>query len=261
MLAASLAAGSLSAGSLSANPADTPKPLYYEMRYFKMRTDRTEQGRRTNAFLSSAYLPAAKKAGAGLIGLFGASIAPDSPFTLVLTSYPSLEAFGSVREKLAASEDYQKALAEYNGGPDQGFVTMESTLLRGFDTFPGIEQPPPGEPRRPARMFELRTYQALNESYEQKKIKMFGAGGEIGIFKRLGLSPTWFGQAIAGVNLPHISYMVAFENLAAREKLWAAFGSDSEWQKLRSSPEFGVPGLSSNISNSILNPLGASEIR
>ena len=254
-------ATTLAAGSLSSNAAETPTSAWYELRYYRMRTDRTEQGRRTNAFLNGAYLPAVKKAGAGPIGLFGSLIAPDSPFTLCLTSYPSLAAMETVRENLAASPEYQKALADFDGAPDQPYIKMESWLLRAFDFFPAIEVPEgAGDARRPARIFEMRTYQALNQTYLQKKIKMFGSG-ELGIFKRLGIAPVWFGEAVAGADLPHLTYMTSFENLAAREKAWAAFGPDPDWIKLRTNPEFSMPGLSSNMSISILNPLNRSDIR
>jgi len=242
--------------------AETVKSSYYELRYFKMRTDRTEQNKRTSAFLSGVYMPAAKRAGAGPIGLFSSLIAPESPFMICLSSYPSLAAMESAREKLAASEDYRKGLAAYDGGADPAYERMESWVLRAFDFFPAIEIKAtlPADPKPPARLFEMRTYESASETLLRQKIKMFGSG-EVGIFRRVGLQPVWFGEAIAGSQLPHLTYMVAFENLAAREKNWAAFGSDPEWVKLRTTPEFAVPPLVSNISNAILNPVNGSDIR
>src|ERR1022692_39331 len=181
-----LIAASLAAGAMSANAETTPKSAYYEMRYFRMRTDKTEQPKRTNAFLSSVYLPAAKKAGAGPVGLFGSVIGPDTPFTMCLASYPSLAAMEAARDKLAASEEYQKGLAEYNAG-DPAFDKMESWILRAFDFFPAIELLPP-DPKRPPRVFELRTYESQNESLLARKIRMFGAG-EVGIFRKVGAQP------------------------------------------------------------------------
>ncbi len=252
-------AATLAAGAASASAAETTKSNYYELRYFQLRTDASEQGKRTGAFLSGVYMPAAKRAGAGPIGLFSSLIAPASPFLICLSSYPSLAAMESAREKLAASDDYLKALAEYDMAPARAYERMESWVLRAFDFFPAIEVLP-AEPKRPARLFEMRTYESANQTLLQRKIKMFGSG-EVGIFRRVGLQPVWFGEAIAGSNLPHLTYMVAFENLAAREKNWAGFGSDPEWVKLRNTPEFSVPPLVSNISNAILNPVNGSDIR
>jgi hypothetical protein len=252
-------ATTLAAGAISTSAAETTKSSYYELRHFQLRTDSTEQNRRTSAFLSGVYMPAAKRAGAGPIGLFSALIAPSAPFMLCLTSYPSLAAMESVREKLAGSDEYVKALADYDGAPERAYERVESWLLRAFDFFPAIEVLPP-DPKRPARLFEMRTYESANETLMRRKIKMFGSG-EVGIFRRVGLQPVWFGEAIAGATLPHITYMVAFEDLAAREKNWAGFGVDPEWRKLSTTPEFAVPPLVSNISNAILRPMNGSDIR
>jgi hypothetical protein len=119
----------------------------------------------------------------------------------------------------------------------------------------------PAEAGRPARIFELRTYESLNESSVQQKIKMFGAGGEIGIFRACGMQPVLFGEAVAGANMPHVSYMLAFENLAAREKLWAVFQANPDWIKLKASPDYSSPSLVINISNAILAPVAGSDIR
>jgi len=255
MLAASFAVGAASSGAQTAS-----KSAYYELRYFRMRTDHTEQNRRTTEFLSRYYMPAAKHAGAGPIGLFSASIAPNAPFILRLASYPSLAAFEAARDKLAGDADYQKALADYNSNPDPGFMRMDSWLLRAFDSFPAMETGP-ADASRPARIFELRTYESLNESSVQQKIKMFGAGGEIGIFRACGMQPVLFGEAVAGANMPHVSYMLAFENLAAREKLWAVFQANPDWIKLKASPDYSSPSLVINISNAILAPVAGSDIR
>ena len=222
-----------------------------------MRADRTEQNRRTTGFLTKTYMPAAKSAGAGPIGLFSAEVAPNAPFVLCLTSFPSWAAMESVRERLAAG-DYQKALAEFDSG-EPGYQRIESWILRAFDFFPAIEIPA-GDAQRPARIFELRTYDSLNESTLRQKIKMFGAG-EIEAFRQSGITPLMFGESIAGANMPHISYMVSFENAAARTKNRAAFNVNPLWQKLRTSPEYATASLVINTTNSILNPIAGSDIR
>jgi hypothetical protein len=83
----------------------------------------------------------------------------------------------------------------------------------------------------------------------------------VGIFRRCGLQPVFFGETIFGANMPSLTYMVGYENMAGRDKAWSAFGADPEWQKLRARPELSDPEIVSNISNAILRPLAASEIR
>jgi hypothetical protein len=56
-------------------------------------------------------------------------------------------------------------------------------------------------------------------------------------------------------------YMLSYDDLAAREKLWRAFGSDPEWKRISTPPEMGDAEIVSNITNVILQPLTFSAIR
>jgi hypothetical protein len=85
--------------------------------------------------------------------------------------------------------------------------------------------------------------------------------GEIGIFRRLGMRPVFFGQTIVGRDMPNLTYMLAFDDLAHRERAWRAFGADPEWQKLRATPGLSDAEIVSNISSAILRPLPFSPIR
>jgi hypothetical protein len=85
--------------------------------------------------------------------------------------------------------------------------------------------------------------------------------GEIAIFRRCGILPVFFGETVIGRNMPNLTYMVAFDDLAARERAWRAFGGDPEWKKLRAMPGYADSEIVSNISNAILRPLPFSPIR
>ncbi len=135
---------------------------------------------------------------------------------------------------------------------------MENSLLRAFDARPNMAIPATG--KHPPRVFELRTYESNNAKAGQRKIKMFNEG-EAAIFERLGMAPVFFGETIVGRNLPNLTYMLSFESMAARDRLWGMFGADSEWQKLRAQPGYADAEIVSNISNSILRPLDFSPIR
>ncbi len=250
----------LAAGAVPlASAQEAPKQAYFELRYYRMRNGRSNPSRRTSDFVSRTYVPAAKRAGVGPIGVFNPVIAPEQPFLLVLSGYPSLAAMQASLEKLAADADYQKALAEFSANPDLSYVRMESSLFRCFPSVPQIE-PGPAPEGRGARTFELRTYESDNEETLKRKIKMFG-DGEVAIFRKSGLQPVFFGEALVGPNLPRLTYMVAYENMAGRDKAWGAFGQDPEWQKLRSQPGYADAEIVSNISNAILRPAAGSEIR
>ena len=229
-----------------------------ELRWLHMRTNTENQMQRTTEFLRTAA-PILKRSGASQLGFFGSVIADESPFILALASFPSLAAMEAAREKAAADKDYVQALQAYNASPSLGFERMESSLLRCFEGMPQVD-PPPTDGEHAPRVFELRMYESNNTFTLARKIKMFNEG-EIGIFKRLGMRPVFYGETLIGARMPNLVYMLSFDNLAAREKLWQAFGADPEWQKLRVQPGFSDAENVSNISNSILRPLPFSDIR
>ena len=49
---------------------------------------------------------------------------------------------------------------------------------------------------------------------------MFGELGELAIFRRTGLRPVFFGNNLIGDRLPSFTYMLTFDDMAAREKNW-----------------------------------------
>jgi len=245
-----------SAGLAAMPAAAAPQSAFFELRYYHMRTG--SQTPRTADFLGKHFLPAAQRLGIGPLGFFGAVIAEESPFVLALISYPSAAAFADSNERLAADKEFQRGFDEYNSITDLSYVRMENSLLRAFDVMPSIALPLAGG--HAPRIFELRTYESNNAKAAQLKIRMFNEG-EAGIFQRLGMAPVFFGETLVGRNLPNLTYMLSFESLAARDKLWGAFGADPEWQKLRAQPGYADAEIVSNISNAILRPLDFSPIR
>ena len=239
--------------------APAPKRSIIELRYLRMRNTADNQAQRTSDFLKNTAMPALKRAGVSPIGFFTSVIAEESPFLLALAAFPNLAAMDAAREKENADADYIHGRDAYNSAPGLGYQRLESSLLRCFDVMPNVE-PPADDGKRPARIFELRMYESNNTVTLARKIKMFN-DGEAGIFKRLGMQPVFFAETIVGAKMPNLVYMLSFDDLAARDRLWKAFGSDPEWQKLRAQPGYSDSEIVSNISNSILRPLSFSDIR
>jgi hypothetical protein len=242
---------------LAAVPASAAQQnAFFELRYYHMRNG--SQTQRTGDFLGKCLLPAAQRLGIGPLGFFGAVIAEGSPFILTLISYPSADALAHSMERLAADKEFQRGFDEYNSATELSYIRMDSSLLRAFDSVPSVVVPPAGQ--RPPRIFELRTYESNNAKAAQRKIRMFNEG-EAAIFQRLGMAPVFFGETLVGRNLPNLTYMLSFESMAARDKLWGAFGADPEWQRLRAQPGYADAEIVSNIGNAILRPLDFSPIR
>jgi hypothetical protein len=85
--------------------------------------------------------------------------------------------------------------------------------------------------------------------------------GETALFRKLGMKVVFFGEALAGPNLPQLTYMLAYDDVAAREKAWGEFGSHPDWNKMKNMPGVSDGEIVSNISNALLRPMPFSGIR
>jgi hypothetical protein len=132
-------------------------------------------------------------------------------------------------------------------------------LLRGFSTVPAIEAVAP-RPENKTHVFELRTYESNNPRSLARKIRMFDEG-EVAIFRKVGMKVVFFGEALTGQNLPQLTYMLAYDDMAAREKAWADFVQHPEWLKMKGQPGASDAEIVSSISNSMLRPLPFSPIK
>ena len=233
---------------------------YIELRYFRLRNTRENQRQRVVDFIKNAYLPVALRNGLGPVGVFSSLIAPETPFILTARSYGSLYAMEQAWEKIGADAEYQKATQAFQSLPGLSYMRVETQLLRAFEGFPQIIAPPIEE-KKPVRVFELRTYEANNWGALRKKISMFDTMGEIRIFKKTGLTPVFFGETVFGPNQPSLTYMLAYDDLAARERNWRAFGNDPDWLKLRATEGYSDAEVVSNISNIMFSALPFSQIR
>jgi NIPSNAP len=238
--------------------ADTSKS-FFEITAWRLHNSPEDQLHRVSDYLEAGLFPALTRAGAKPVAAFANLIGPDGPSLFSITQYPSLGAMQDVLAKLAADQQYDKASQTLGSGSGMPFVTAESSLFQSLSIIP--------EPilssdasSRPPRIFELRTYQSQSMAARQKKAAMFN-GGEIGIFQRLGMRPVFIGESVVGPRQPNITYMLSFDNLDGREKLWRSFGSDPEWKKLSAPPELKDAQIVANISNIILRPLPFSPIR
>lgn len=211
-------------------------------------------------YLRNALIPALSRMGSGPVGVFNVSIGPDSPALYVLIPHASLAAFGTCDERLSQDSEYMKAGAEYldANSSNPAFLRMECSLMRAFAGMPKLEVPAATPAKKP-RLFELRTYESTSTTDAKLKIRMFNEG-EIGIFRRTGLAPVFFGETLIGDRMPNLTYMICFDDPIAREKCWDAFRKDPEWKKISTDPMYTKSEIVSNITNVLLRPTGYSQI-
>jgi hypothetical protein len=237
-LAASALAG-VGSAALTATAADAPAGQtqeYYEWRLYRLQSAANLP--LLHSYLETAAIPAKNRIGIKLIGVFTEKEPKESPLLFVLTPYPTLDAFMTTSARMKADAAYQQAGAEYLQVPrsSPAFERIDTWLLRAFSGMPAMEIPAYSRDRKP-RLFEVRTYEAYSTAKSSKKIDMFNQG-EIAIMRRVGLAPVFFGQAIVGSNLPHLTYMTSAENEEAHKQHWDAFRADAEWVKMRTDPQY-----------------------
>ncbi len=211
-------------------------------------------------YAEKALIPSLNRLGAKAVGVYVETQPPQTqpkPLTYyVLVPYDNVEQWATISAKLSADAEYQKAAASYLAAQaaDPIYDRIESSLLRAFETMPKVEKPS-GKPQ----VYNLRIYESHNEAAGQKKIEMFNQG-EIAIFRRVGLTPVFFGETIAGLRMPNLTYLLAFNDDKARTDAWNKFRGDPEWLKLKAIPEYEDKKIVSRITNTLLTPAAYSQI-
>lgn len=244
---------------------------FLELTTFRLHNSDENQLKRVSDYIETGRFPALTRAGAlsgggalsssvaKPIAAFSNLIGSDGPSVFTITQYASLAAVQDVLTKLEADEAHQNSLEALSSGPGMPFVAIESSLFHSLAIIPAAVLPD-DTASRPPRIFELRIYQSQSIPARQKKAAMFNSG-EIAIFQRLGMRPVFIGESVIGPRQPNITYMLSFDSLAEREKLWQSFSSDPEWKKLSAPPELKDAQIVANISNTILRPLPFSPLR
>ena len=227
---------------------------FYELRVYSF-TNAAQQAI-VEDYLKNGLIPALNRLGSNNVGVFTELEVGRQTKLFVLIPYPSIVDFTTQESKLATDAVYQQQSAGYLNAPlaTPVYERIESSLLQAFTGMPKIELPGTFP-----RIFELRQYQSPTEYAGKKKIEMFNEGREIGIFKRLGFKPVFYSETIIGADRPNLTYLVTFDNMEAHSQLWKAFGSDPEWIKLKTMPEY-PDALVSKITSTMLTPAAYSQI-
>jgi len=243
-------------GSSPSGPRRTP---VFELRRFRFRFGTMEA--RHGQYAKEALVPALNRLGIRPIGAFSVTMGEESPGVYMLLPHPDAESVVSLPARLRDDAEYARAAGSFRSLPasDPPYVRRESSLLLPFERFPEIVAPT-GAQAAASRVFELRCYQSHNEQAHLKKVEMFERAGEIEIFRRVGLTPVFFGRDLIGQGLPSLTYLLVFKDATARESAWAAFRDDPEWIKLRSTPGFSNAEILTNIRTALLRPTDYSQM-
>ena len=251
------------AGVAAVSPLPTLEALgqpatrqYFELRRYHLLPGAKQ--RAFNTFVGDAMVPAMNRAGVAKVGAFTVMYGDNAPSLYLVLAHQTLDSVATLRDRLADDAAYAsagKAILE-SALADPPFVRVESTLLRAIESMPTVE-PSAGVAAKSPRIYELRIYESHNDRAALNKLKMFNAG-EVPIFRKTGLTPVFFGEAVVGAQLPNLTYMLTFADMAARDAAWAAFSRDPDWRTLSADAQYR--DNVSAISDIILRPTAYSQI-
>jgi hypothetical protein len=107
-------------------------------------------------------------------------------------------------------------------------------------------------------IYELRIYRcvpgrlpALLSRFENETMR---------IWQKHGISQTGFWTTLIGNSNQEITYMLAWDSMAEREKLWRAFLADPEWAEVVGKTERDGQ-LVENTSSQLLSPVAFSAVK
>jgi hypothetical protein len=249
--ASALAAASVAAAALEA--AEGKMSEVYELRVYTLKPGKQAI---LDHYLSKAFIPALARYEIGPVGVFVDKSADPLKYHVLIVA-PTADQLVRLSARLAGDADYRKAAAEYLGAPasDPVYTRIESSLMVPIEGMPRMAKPDTSR----SRLFNLRIYESHNERAGKKKIEMFNKG-ELAIFRRVGLTPVFFAETVAGSAMPNLTYLLVFPDEAGRKAAWDRFRADEEWKKLRAIPEYADKEIVSRITNLVLTPTEYSGI-
>jgi hypothetical protein len=220
----------LSLGVLPGGQAKTP--AYFELRVYQLKN----RGAKVvmDAYLQQVFIPAALRQGIAKVGVFTELHFPEPPRLYVLLVHPSLDSVQNLDQALQKDAAYGQASQTYRQLLPEGmpYERVSTSLIAAFNGMPQWESPPQG-----STIFELRNYESPSEDGLLRKIAMFD-DEELPLFREIGLTPVFFGKDLAGKNLPCLTYLLAFPDMATRDKNWDVFARHPAWLAMRDLPKY-----------------------
>lgn len=209
---------------------------FYQLKIYDFKDD--AQIKVIEDYLKTAYLPALKQQGIKNVGVFK-PIADSLKQLFVLVPFASLEELTSLDDLLLKNQEYLQNGAEYikASAENPPYQRMQVILLEAFQDMPKMKASAIDTPRKD-RVYELRSYHAPTEAYLQNKLEMFNEGGEISLFEKLGFNAVFYGEVLAGPEMPNLMYLTTFANQESRDKHWEQFGNSPEWKAMAELPKY-----------------------
>ena len=107
-------------------------------------------------------------------------------------------------------------------------------------------------------VYELRIYRCVPGRLPALLTRFESA--TLAIWERHGIRQAGFWTTVIGSSNHDLTYMLAWESMAERERIWTAFMADPEWIAARTASEADGP-IVQNIESQLLAPTAFSSAR
>ena len=217
----------------------TDQQMYYEMKIYNV--PQPGQAEMVDKYLAGALIPALHRAGINNVGAFkpiAADTARSGKFVYLFIPYETADKYINLITQLENDTEYLQAGKEFMDAPfdNPPFARYESIFLKAFKGMPRLSVPSFNTPKGD-RIYELRDYESATETKAAKKRDMFN-NGEMDIFTKLEFNAVFYGQVLAGKNMPNLMYMTTFQDMKVHDEKWAAFRTDPDWVRMRGMEEY-----------------------
>ena len=208
--------------------------------------------------LDRALIPGLNRQGIRPVGVF-VPIAREERYALnvfVVIPHKTIDSAANANIRLVADAQFRRDAAPIfeTTSRDPVYTNCSTSLLYNFPTMPVMEVPDLG----PDRVFEWRLYRSFNIERNVAKIHMFDQGGELPLFREVGLNPIFFGDVVAGSKMPAFEYVVGCPSLEAHAEAWRTFVSHPKWLAMRDLPEYA--DTATDIDRAVMAPSPGSQM-
>ena len=228
---------------------------FYELRIYKIFD--VEKQQIADNYLRDALLPALNRQEIKNVGVFHNLKDENDHSIYVVIPHDDLESFANCNQKLGTDAEYQEAGKTYlkRDKGDEIFQRIESRLLKAFINMPKMELADYSK-NKTDRLFELRLYESATEEDARLKVEMFNEG-EAQLMRDVKMGPVFFGETLAGPDLPNLVYMLSAKSMEEHEAHWKAFKASPQWDEMKKLTKY--KGTVSENQNWFLKPTDYSQ--
>jgi len=204
-------------------------------------------------------LPLLTKHGVQVVAGWDTLVGPDTPRLLYLLAFEDLAERQACWDAFYADPEWPRIQEDaLDGARGPLLARTRNEILRPTSYSPlqgGLHELHALLPRASdgRHIFELRSYEVPQSDRLVPLHRRF-AEHTIGFFRRAGMMPLAFWDVLIGERMPRMSYLLAYPDMATRERAWDAFNADPDWIAVRTRTNRTEGPMVGRMSASLLCP-------